>query len=118
MRAKSSSTAPSLLAIFRSSPSHQPPILESRSIRLARSSRQAYEKLVQRDDTASCDRQPQEQGKILELVESKQSLQRVDVGPFGGADGDNHGDTQGPSGYTSKQSQKQEQTPEEFDSGS
>ena len=69
MRAKSSSTAravPCLLTIFRSSPSHQAPILESRSIRLARPSRQAYEKVVQRDDAASCDRQPQEQGEILE----------------------------------------------------
>jgi hypothetical protein len=27
-------------------------------------SRQAYEKVVEQDDTASCDRQPQEQGKI------------------------------------------------------
>ena len=50
--------------------SHQVPIFESRFSRLARPSRQAYEKVVERDDSGSCDRQPQEQGKILELVES------------------------------------------------
>jgi hypothetical protein len=55
--------------------SHQVPIFESPSSRLVRPSRQAYEKVIERDDTASCDRQPQEQGKILELVESQQSLQ-------------------------------------------
>src|SRR5216684_3952615 len=102
----------------RLSLSHQVPTFESRFSRLARPSRQAYEKVVERDDTGSCDRQPQEQGKILELIESEQSLQRVNVGPFGGANGYNHGDTQGPGGYTSKQSQQQEQTPKEFDSGS
>src|SRR5258708_9739928 len=102
----------------RLSLSHQVPTFESRFSRLARPSRQAYEKVVERDDTGSCDRQPQEQGKILDLIESEQSLQRVNVGPFGGADGYNHGDTQGPGEYTSKQSQQQEQTPKEFDSGS
>src|SRR5580698_192433 len=85
---------------------------------LNRLSPPAHQQIIEREGAAARDRQPEEQGEILELVESQQRLQRVDVAPFGGADGDDHGDAQSPGGNPGEQSQQQEQAPEEFDSGS
>src|ERR1700689_1524266 len=77
-----------------------------------------HQQMIAREGPAPRDPQPQEQGEILELVESQQRLQRVDVAPFGGADGDDHGDAQSPRGNPGEQSQQQEQAPKEFNSGS
>src|SRR5277367_6171271 len=77
-----------------------------------------HQQMIDREGSAARDRQPQEQGEILELVEPQQRLQRVDVAPFGGADGDDHGDAQSPGGNPGEQSQQQEQAPDEFNSGS
>src|SRR5580698_9881914 len=84
---------------------------------LNRLSPPAHQQIIEREGAAARDRQPEEQGEILELVESQQRFQRVDVAPFGGADGDDHGDAQSPGGNPGEQSQQQEQSPKEFNSG-
>src|ERR1700750_3114364 len=70
---------------------------------------------VDRNDTGAGDREPQKQRQVFELVEARQRLEGVDVGPLRAADRHDHGDAERTGRNTCHEAEQQEQPAEELD---